>query len=122
MDTKHFYIKVMKRVKINVSIVSILLIAIFTATIASEGLQLHDHACDGQSISQHHQDQRTSDSHECNDPCHAGQCHFGHCSHVYLSETNNIVAPSLSVPLHGAELLTLAHEYLSQLSRPPRIS
>ena len=122
LDKMQIYIKVFELVKSKASIVSVLLISIFVGTIVAEGLQLHGHVSDHQAVSQHQEGEHSSGSNECNDPCHAGQCHFGHCSHMFFSETNGIVALLLSIPYQSTEFLALNHTFLNQLSRPPRLS
>lgn len=81
----------------------------------------HSHHC-GQITSQTQQNDQASTDNECNDSCHAGQCHFGHCSHVFLSEVTKFLSIQFSVPYQRAELLTLNYSFLNDLSRPPRLS
>lgn len=33
---------------------------------------------------------KPTENESCNDPCHSGQCHLGHCGHILLDSNQNL--------------------------------
>jgi hypothetical protein len=83
------------------------------------------HAHEGPSASSIHSDAgltQSGDEENCPDPCHASDCHFGHCSFV-------IAPTALSLVARAPQKLTLSYSAsivggpaLMGLRRPPRNS
>lgn len=58
---------------------------------------------------------------ECNDPCHLGECHFGHCGHIIVSNYP-MISKDLFRNFRSGFLKTPADPHISGLKRPPRFS
>lgn len=67
-----------------------------------------------------HHENAPSDSsdRDCDDPCHLGQCHFGHCTHALIgdSESFSITDDSL---LLAKSVIPYSGPYLDGIKRPP---
>lgn len=59
-------------------------------------------------------------SDSCDDPCHLGSCHLGHCSHLVKTELN-MASPTLTALSHGLwNLLVPSNPFLEGPKHPPR--
>jgi len=111
--------------------IALLLIALFGFTIGSEVFASHseflpsDH---GHSVEASDADvavttfSAPSDKEDCNDPCHVGQCHFGHCSVVVSDSKDRSVYIQPTAIQHAFTFQQHAGPALKGLRRPPRLS
>ena len=114
-------------------IFSFLLIFSFAVTLGSEVFNQSSHIsiCSGENLlsftsdseasqSTHCQSNETQD--ECPDPCHKGQCHFGHCS--FISSHTEIAFPAIRIlnKNHFFFQNLIAGPVLEGPRRPPRLA
>lgn len=59
---------------------------------------------------------------ECFDPCHAGNCHFGHCSITFRSSSHNHLTLSLDQVSFSKNDEMIEEPFLEGHRRPPKIS
>ncbi len=57
----------------------------------------------------------------CTDPCHVGNCHFGHCTHIIMSENSYEHSAIPAAHLFVNDSAPSAPN-LKSLRRPPRLS
>ena len=110
--------------------VALLLIALFGFTIGSEVFASHSEflpADHSHSVSASDADAATTlssptDKADCTDPCHVGQCHFGHCSVVVSGSRYRSVSLQPTSLKHTFTFQHHAGPALKGLRRPPRLS
>lgn len=106
---------------------AILMVAVFAALLISELGSSHNDfgfAHKGSSLSSY---RAASDSaplngngDSCSDPCHAGVCHFGHCTHLVLHSQSFAFINVLGSSWIQANSTSLLSPYLDPWKRPPR--
>ncbi len=120
----------MKKFKLNLSrMISLIILLAFGLNILADiGLSStaevdsHSSIVESSRVEVSTVDADPSESKEhCNDPCHAGACHFGHCAHILTTKH-----------IYRHYFLSLAHvpvtdsapsmPNLESMKRPPRLS
>jgi hypothetical protein len=55
----------------------------------------------------------------CDDPCHQGNCHLGHCCHIGFLPVSQIKAPQSQNTYSGLYARHIPTQYLPVIFRPP---
>lgn len=109
--------------KLNLRRTAIVLLGVISLSLVFELVSTHYNPIQCEKVSHNTQPQDTSDDHNsCDDVCQSGLCHFGHCSHMTISNVQISLIIPIMISFYKTESFHFPLSKADEPARPPRLS